>query len=79
MTGVVAWFREWANTVHIMIFRRDLYRELRRPIVFGELADFADVPRPGDRVILDQPYCDAELRLVEAIRNGEVDLNPGHD
>jgi hypothetical protein len=38
-----AWVSSWATTLHIMIFERELYNELRRPI---DLGDFVEVKRP---------------------------------
>lgn len=41
----ISWLSGWAATLHIMIFERDLYRQLREPA--GNLEDFGEVPPPG--------------------------------
>ena len=44
-TGIRAWLSSWATTLHIMLFERETYRQLREPFDPG---DFTEVPRPGD-------------------------------
>ena len=38
------WLHGWKVTLQIVIFRRDLYRQLRLPL---DEHDFGEVPRPG--------------------------------
>ena len=39
------WLRSWTATVRIMIFERELYRELTKPF---DMDDFREVMSPGE-------------------------------
>lgn len=41
-----AWVSSWATTLRIMIFERDLYRQLTCPLNEDDWDDFGEVPRP---------------------------------
>jgi hypothetical protein len=40
---VITWLRGWTETLNIMVFHRDLYRELTKPL---DLADYGEVQPP---------------------------------
>lgn len=42
---MIGWFRGWATTLHIMVFERDLYRQLRESID-APMSDFIEVQPP---------------------------------
>jgi hypothetical protein len=44
VTGLKAWLWSWKETLHIMIFERELYHDLTKPL---EANDFGEVQPPG--------------------------------
>lgn len=42
---MITWLRSWAATLHIMVFERDLYRQLRESID-APMSDFIEVEPP---------------------------------
>ena len=76
MNSVKGWYYGWKATLKIMLFERDLYRQLKKPLDIGDFGPVA-VPDPEHQAWLDglkpgDVVCDYRFRHLEIVaRDGD--------
>ena len=68
MKRILSWFSSWGTTLRIMIFERDLYRQLREPLD----DDFTEVSRPESLYRVTLELSDHWWRHVDHVTREEL-------